>query len=139
MKTKIENLSQRLKSLRLETNIIRSEIINLVEKHIAKHGEITVPVNPVYAKKEEMSEADKLYNSVILDSYPVSYETAQSTRDAYIAGVKLDADKVVVVKAYDREWTNDHLVEFRADEIVNMEPFVSFLMDFMKDPDEPEK
>ena len=144
MKSKIQNLNMRLVSIRTETNMIRTELFELATKLVKASGAIVVPVNAVYEKKDGMSESEKQYNSVILDSFPVEFRNKDGVvRNAYMLSVQLDDEKQLVVHGYDGDFSGKkderNVVQFPADELVNVEPLAEFLIQFARDPEEPEK
>ena len=144
MKTKIQNLNMRLVSIRTETNMIRTELFELATKLVKASGAIVVPVNAVYEKKDGMSESEKQYNSVILDSFPVEFRNKDGVvRNAYMLSVQLDDEKQLVVRGYDGDFSGKkderNVVQFPADELVSVEPLAEFLIQFARDPEEPEK
>lgn len=134
----------RLVSIRTETNMIRTELFELATKLVKASGAIVVPVNAVYEKKDGMSESEKQYNSVILDSFPVEFRNKDGVvRNAYMLSVQLDDEKQLVVHGYDGDFSGKkderNVVQFPADELVNVEPLAEFLIQFARDPEEPEK
>lgn len=144
MKSKIQNLNMRLVSIRTETNMIRTELFELATKLVKASGAIVVPVNAVYEKKDGMSESEKQYNSVILDSFPVEFRNKDGVvRNAYMLSVQLDDEKQLVVHGYDGDFSGKkderNVVQFPADELVSVEPLAEFLIQFARDPEEPEK
>lgn len=144
MKTKLENLNNRLAALRVETNVIRSELFKLATEIVKSNQKVSVPVNPIYAKKESLSDEEKLYSSVLLDSFPAEYKNENGVvRDTYILSVSLNNEGELTVRGY-AEGTGEKkgvykYAEFPADELVNVEPLVSFLLAFATDANEPEK
>lgn len=144
MKSKIQNLNMRLVSIRTETNMIRTELFELATKLVKASGAIVVPVNAVYEKKDGMSESEKQYNSVILDSFPVEFRNKDgAVRNAYMLSVQLDDEKQLVVHGYDGDFSGKkderNVIQFPADELVNVEPLAEFMIQFARDPEEPEK
>lgn len=144
MKSKIQNLNMRLVSIRTETNMIRTELFELATKLVKASGAIVVPVNAVYEKKDGMSESEKQYNSVILDSFPVEFRNKDGiVRNAYMLSVQLDDEKQLVVHGYDGDFSGKkderNVVQFPADELVSVEPLAEFLIQFARDPEEPER
>lgn len=127
----LRGLNERLVSIRMETNTIRSEIEKLVGKHLDQNGPIIVPIDPDYAKRDDLSEEGKIRKSVSLDSSDVTYKEGNLLHEARIAGLYRNEEDIVV-KGYEY----GKVVEFSLFAVVNIEEITRFLVDFLKDPDE---
>lgn len=143
MKTQISNLITRGGVLENEVNLFRGDALALIEE-AAKKGPINVPVNAGFVKRSDLSDYDKQYNSVMMDSYPVRflYQEDERIHYGYVMSLYYDTEsRYVMARVYDGtldEKKRSIELTTPVDAIQDVIPLLRYVQAFYKDPDEPE-